>query len=175
MADSLTAQFDTKGVVTVNRDLPNRAVTGSAQIGVNSFPSLVQNYTYGNASGQIMDYSCQQYTIAGSGNQDIDLAGGLSNDISSTITALLIKEIIVALATPDGTAAVRVGPQGVSNPFQGPFGGTVSTSYITVLHSLRLTNPYGGWTVTAGTGDILRINNPGGSSVTINVLIGFTK
>lgn len=175
MADTLVASFDLKGSVTVSRGLDNRQLSGSAQIGVNDFPSLKLSYTLGEAAGLAEDYMCAKYSIASSANQDIDLSGGLTTDVASSVVGTKIKELIVAIESPDGTKSLRVGPQNVSNGWQGPFGGVGATCYQTVFHHLRWTEPYTGFDITAGTGDILRIHNPGAGTVVAHVLILFTK
>lgn len=171
-ADTLTAEFHLTGNALYSKGLANRQAQESFQIGQNAFPALDTTYTTGNGTLQVQRYFCTTYTINAGANQDIDLTGVLVDDLGQTIANAVVKEILVALDAPDGTVKVRVGPQGVTNPFIGPWtGGQGATVYEDVYVAQRWSQPYAGWTVTAGTGDILRINNPGGAAVTIHVVV----
>jgi len=60
----------------------------------------------------------------------------------------------------------------VTNAFPGPWsGGSGATVYEDVYTVGRWTNPFTGWTVTAGTGDILGLYNPGATPITVHVLV----
>lgn len=170
-ANTLSAEFHLTGNATLAKGLTNRTASESFQIGQNSFPAFDRTYTNGSGAQQATIYFANSYTIAGAANQDIDLTGALTDDMGQTVSNAVIKELLVAIDTPDGVMSVRVGPQGVANAWQGPFGGTVATSYETVYDVQRWTNSWNGWAVTAGTGDILRLNNPGGTAITVHVVI----
>lgn len=66
---------------------------------------------------------------------------------------------------------MRVGPQNVSNGWQGPFGGVGATDYVAVTHRQEFIKPITGWAVTGGSADVLRLHNPGAGAITVNVLI----
>mgnify|MGYP000488088098 CR=1 FL=1 len=56
--------------------------------------------------------------------------------------------------------------------FVGPFGSATHTVALPPGGNLILTAPASGWTVTAGTGDLLRVANSGaGTSVTFDIII----
>jgi hypothetical protein len=173
MADTYAANFNLSGQASVDSDLDNRRAYQSVEIGQDEFPSLAVTYASGSATGQIQKYYARRFTIAGGANQDIDLAGSVTSDLvsSGTVTFATVKELIVAIVEPDGTKVIRVGPQNVSNGWQGPFGGVGANDYEQVYHHFRRSNPFSGWTVTAGSADILRIHNPGGSAVDVDVII----
>lgn len=123
--------------------------------------------------GYLNAWHCRDYTIAAGANQDLDLAGGVTDFEGSAITFTKIKVVLIGVQSPDGSKAVRVGPQGVANAWQGPFGGVAAANYLTVRRWLPLVlDTHAGYAVTAGTGDILRLNNPGASSIDVSVLIG---
>ena len=144
----------------------------SVTAGVNDFPSLSIDYTDGTSSNQAKTYFVDQRTLAGTTNDDLDLAGSLTDPFGTTITFTVIKEIIIAIVSPNGTKKLRVGPQGVANAWQGPFGGVAAANYLEFFHHWKMpSEPYTGYAVTAGTGDILRINNPTGSSIDYAILI----
>jgi hypothetical protein len=99
------------------------------------------------------------------------LSGSLTDGLGNVISATKLKLLILSVSSPDGTKAIRVGPRGVSNTIQGPWGGTGATVYTDVTHWHVLYEPVAGWTVTAGTGDILGLYNPGAGSVTYSILL----
>ena len=104
-------------------------------------------------------------TLAATTFDLIDLAGGLTDYKGATITFAKVKWIYVALSTQDGTNALRIGPQNQANAWQGPWGGTGATVYRTTYTDWEFYRPVTGTTVTAGTGDIFPVYNPGAGSV----------
>lgn len=145
----------------------------SGRFGVGSlWPSLAVDIEWGTGSGQCNLACVTRRTLTATTYDNLDLAGGLSDNLGNTLTFTKIKLAILALATPDGTANLRVGPQAQSNVMQGPWGGTGATVYKTVYHSdIIWRELVAGFTVTAGTGDIFPIYNPTGSSVIYTLLL----
>lgn len=146
-------------------------------IGTNSneFPTGNISWSYGSGANQFNKLVCGKVTISAGANSDLDLAGSLTGadgpagTVGSTITFTGVKWMHIAVGSPDGSKKVRVGNEG-TNPFNGPLssGGTID-----IVHSQDFVNPStGGWSVTAGTGDKLRLNNPGGSSIDVYYMIG---
>ena len=106
-------------------------------------------------------------TIAAGGADSLDLAGVLTDAFGAVINAAKVKAIVVKGAS-DNSAALVVGNG--TNPFQGPFGAAAST--VSVGPSgLYAVADLTGWTVTAGTGDILKISNPGASAATYDIAV----
>jgi len=138
----------------------------SAMPGQGLLPSLRLQFTNGTGSGAVNKFHLSRRTLATVTYDLIDLAGGLTDLDGAAITFTAIKRILVVMTAPDGTASLRIGPQNQSNPWAGPWGGTGATVYETIVWRKELLHPYAGWTVTAGTGDIFPIYNPGASSVT---------
>ena len=144
----------------------------SVTAGVNDFPSLAIDYTDGTSSNQAKTYFIDSRALAATTTESLDLAGSLADPFGTTITFTVIKEIVIAIVSPDGSKKLRVGPQNVANAWQGPFGGTGATVYIEFFHHWKMpSEPYTGYTVTAGTGDLLVINNPTASSITYGIII----
>lgn len=142
-----------------------------ATFGSGVLPSIDLSFQNGTGSGYANQWYLARRTLAATTYDLLDLAGGLTQYDGSTITFTKIKRVLIALVSPDGTAKLRIGPQGQSNPFTGPWGGTGATVYREVIHKDDMTHPYAGWTVTAGTGDILPIYNPTGSSIVYAIWI----
>lgn len=146
------------------------AATGQNQqaiFGRGALPSLDQTFTYGTGSGAVNMWYLARRTLATVTFDLLDLAGGLTDFKGAAITFTKIKRVLLVIIDPDGTKTLRIGPQNQSNPFIGPWsGGSGATVYNTVFRKFDQDQPYAGWTVTAGTGDILPIYNPGATSVT---------
>lgn len=108
-------------------------------------------------------------TIAASSNEDLDLAGSLSDAFGATITAAEIVALFV-YAHADNTNSVQV-TRPASNGFAGPFLATGDGVAIKPGEWLSLVSQ-SGWGVTAGTGDILNVANSGsGTGVTYDIVI----
>lgn len=179
MANTLSGSLTVSGNSSITQTTGS-GVNSSNMAGVtpgsNTFPEMVTSLSNGTGSGQANEQFAKSYDITTGANQDLDLTGtALQNGLGENIAFTAIKLFVVAIHSPDGTKKVRVGPQGVANAWQGPYGGTGATVYEEVLEYMVKINQYGGWTVTAGTGDILRINNPGASTVTVSVWLLGTK
>jgi hypothetical protein len=173
MANTVTATLQLTGSGTFEKDTDLTSAVEAFSIGSNDFDEIKHEFTNGTGNNQINSIWFDERTIAASGNDDLDLAGGLTDVYGATITFAILKIILIDIDTPDGTKSVLVGPAGVANGFQGPFGGTGATVYLTVKESLYIVEPWTGWTVTAGTGDILRVTNgSGAASVIYRILLG---
>jgi len=147
--------------------------------GDGSMPNTYTVVTNGTGSQQVNQEWCGSRSILAGQNDDIDLYGSLTDDDGDAINFAKIKKIIVAITDPDGTKKLRVGPQAVSNPFVGPWTGyaAIATAgegdevYEDVYEFQSWINSFAGWTVTAGTGDKLRINNPTASTITYTLYL----
>jgi hypothetical protein len=149
--------------------------TGASQrrsFGAQSVPSLALGLTYGTGNNKANKLYCAKRTLAATTFDLIDLAGGLSDGIGNTLTFTKIKLCLVAIVSPASTKSLRVGPQNQSNPYLGAWGGTGATVYQTINQwGIVDYEPLTGHTVTAGTGDILPIYNPGAGSLDYWLLI----
>jgi hypothetical protein len=163
------------GSLTANETVQLASVPAVFGIGSNGFSSWEYALTNGTGSGNANEVYIGRHTITAGGGSSIDLAGSLTNPLGQTITFATIKALLIIVRSPDGTKKVLVGPQNVANTWQGPFGGTGATAYEEVYEIFLKATRYTGWTVTAGTGDLLRITNPGASDVDVDVLIIGTK
>lgn len=111
-------------------------------------------------------------SVNAAATDSLDLAGGLAGLLGGTLTFTAIKEIFIFAAVAND-ASLLVG-EGISNAFVGPFGASAVGILVPPGGILHLRNPTAaGWTVTAGTGDLLPVENPGAvaNSYTI-ILIG---
>lgn len=122
--------------------------------------SYVQNYADGTAIDQAQKVFSDTRSLSSSASESLDLAGGLADPLGGNITFTAIKEIIIKAAAAN-TGNLRVGKV-ISNGFAGPFDQTAGSLGVTIPPGgiLHLRNASAaGWAVTAGTGDLLSVEN----------------
>jgi hypothetical protein len=105
-------------------------------------------------------------TVAASTNDDLDLAGVLTDPFGVVVTFAKIKAIVIRSAAAN-TTNLTVGNG--ATPFVGPFGAAAHTLQLQPGGEIRLIAPQTGWTVTGATADILRIANAAGASAVYDV------
>lgn len=165
---SVSGLFELAGAI---RDT-SRGTALRREFGGGGVPELSVALTYGTTAdkGDWLYYA--ERTLAATTFDLLDLSGSLTDGLGNTITATKLKFALVAIESPDGTKAVRVGPQNQTNAAQLHWGGTGATVYKTVTHwDLVVWEPVAGYTVTAATADIFPVYNPGGSAVTYHILL----
>jgi hypothetical protein len=167
MALSLTAELKLTATHTAVLDL------GTASFNP-SFLAQV-NLTSGTGANQADQLFTDQRTVTASANDDLDLAGVLTNAFGATVTFVRLKGILVKAASAN-TNNINIGGLG-ANGFLTWVGATGD------FVVLRPGGFFGlmcadatGYAVTAGTADLLRITNAaGGTSVVYDIaLIGAT-
>lgn len=130
-------------------------------------PAGVTSFSDGSGPGQAQQIYRNAFTLAAAGTLTIDLRGG-GGELDAAGAALslaLVRSLYLGLTTtPAAGVGVRLGPQGVTNAFQGPWGGVAAANYLLIDDWLFLPSPVVGWTVD-GTHKILTVNNPGAGSV----------
>jgi len=141
------------------------------KFGALSVPELSISLTYGTGSGQANWAYYASRTVATVTADNLDLSGSLTDGLGNTISATKLKLLVVAISSPNGTKALRVGPRGVSNAAQLNFGGVSSTDYQTVTHWHVIYEPVAGYTITGGTGDVLGLYNATAGIVTYSILM----
>jgi hypothetical protein len=167
MTLSLTRSLTVQGTFT--NDSSICITTDAVTSGSNSFPTLTRTITDGTGAGQCNKWYRAYRTLAAGAADNLDLAGSLLDPFGNTLTFTGIKYIAIALisASANGTNKLTIG--NATNPWVGPMG---ASGTIDVFDALELYHPgTSGWAVTAGTGDILKINNGGAASITYCILI----
>ncbi len=133
------------------------------------------DFTAGTGANQFDINYMQERTVGDGANDDIDLAGVLSDAFGSTITAAEICALVILNEQEDGTANTTNLTIGAgSNPFQTIFaaGTTKTIGPIRPGGAFVLCSPAAAaWAVTAGTADILRIANSAGAANTYQIAI----
>lgn len=146
---------------------------GSNALGTPVFPfdvTRLSQFSPGAASGLADLLFSDERTLSASATENLDLAGSLTSPLGATLTFVKVKAIMI-VASSANTNNVQVGGA-ASNAFTGPFADATDILSIPPGGTLLLVHPTTGWTVTASTGDILKIANSGGTTgVTYKVII----
>lgn len=148
--------------------------TKAADLGTARFPIAIDDVTRvmpGTGAKQADKMFSDTRTVAASSNDDLDLAGTLTDNFGATLTFAKVMAIYVK-ASPENTNNVVLGGA-ASNAFVGPFSSATDKLALKPGASVIIKDETAtGWAVTAGTGDLLRIANSGaGSSVSYDIVI----
>lgn len=130
------------------------------------------NTALGNGTGldQANRIFADERTLATTASDDFDLAGGLTDIYGQTLTLTKVKAIVVYNTATVAGEILTVG--GGSNPFITWIGDGSDTVKVFPEGLLALVNPsLAGYTVTASTGDILRVTNSGASNITYRIVL----
>lgn len=149
-----TVQFGARGLNSATGQLGTRLQ--------NILLAANLDFTDGSGAGQVSKVFVRGQGLGGSQaqsvNTDLDLSGSLTDDLGNTVVFTQVKAIIVAVpSTNPGNLTVGPAP---ANGFTGPFSGTTPAIVLPGAEAGRFAVArFGatGWTVTAGTGDLLRI------------------
>lgn len=160
-----------QGDLRINIDL---VLTKAADLGTARFPvSLddVTRVTPGTGAKQADKLFTDTRTLAASAQEDIDLAGALTDNFGAAMSFAEVMAIYIK-ARAENTNNVVVGGAS-SNAFAGPFADASDKIVLKPGASVLIKDETAaGWAVTAGTGDLLRIANSGsGTSVTYDIVI----
>jgi hypothetical protein len=150
-------------------------VTSTIDRGRTSFvfdPATPTELPQGTAAGQADIVFCDTRSLATNTSESLDLAGGVTDVFGVTRTFVKVKALRIKAASTNTTTLV-IGNG--TNPFVGPFGSGSHTLSLAPGAEILLSNPVDGWTVTAGTGDILKITNPAGATASFDLDIAGTS
>lgn len=136
---------------------------------------FLQSFADGVTAGKANLAYMAERTVASGANDDIDLAGVLSDALGVVITAAELVALVIINKAKDGTpntTALTIG--GGTNPVSGYLGGTTPTiANIGEGGMILLVDPTaaGLSPIVAGTGDILRVANSAGASNKYQILV----
>ncbi len=154
----------------------NLAVTQDIGLADQAEARAKRSYSYDFADGSGAGKAHQLWTsearsIAASGNETLDLNGGLTDAFGNSITLTKIKGILIK-ASANNANDVLVGGAG-SNTFVGLFGDATDVVKVKPGGLLLAVAPdANGLPVVAGTGDQLKVANSGaGSAVVYDIAI----
>jgi len=132
--------------------------------------SKVISFQDGTTDGKADRLWSDVRTLAASASENLDLAGSLTDPGGATVTFVKVKAIFVR-ATATNVNDVVLG-NAAANAFVGPFGAAAHTLAVKPGGTLLLVAPNTGWTVTAGTGDQVKVLNGGaGTAVEYEIII----
>lgn len=151
-----------KGSIAVKTDVTNTASGATSR----TEQILGDFFTWGVSDGTTSNkadlyYADKQTALGTSSTQSYDLSGTLSNGIG--VTSVFAKVKLIALKAATGNSDDVVIDGGIANAF---------TDYQSATAEIKcppggvvvLGDPKTGFTVTAGTGDILAIKNSSGAA-----------
>lgn len=122
----------------------------------------------GTGAGQCNLAFWDHRTIAGSGTDDIDLAGALTDPLGGTGVFTKVKGIYIKAKSTNGGNLVIGGD---AAPFLGPFADATDKINLAAGDVFLVTKLGTGWTVTATTADILQIVNSDAGSAEYDIAI----
>lgn len=131
--------------------------------------AITQAFTDGTGANKAQIEWHDERVLDGGDDDDIDLAGTVAG-IFGTPSFTKVKYMLIRLVTTTSGVSIVVGAA-ETNPWLAPFGDASDTITITAGGMRLFTDPVNGLTVTGGTGDILRINNPGQTAVTYQIWV----
>ncbi|MGE3406807.1 MAG: hypothetical protein AB7I37_08340 [Pirellulales bacterium] len=135
------------------------------------------DYSQSLANGVAADQADQiwhdQRTVAAGADDDLDLTALASSFFGGSISISLAQLKGLLLVNTSSTAGDKLRlDSSVANACTGPFGGSASSQIEVGADSpLLLASKKDGWPVTGGSGDILRIHNPGGNAITYKIVL----
>jgi hypothetical protein len=153
---------------TVQIDATGNPVVGGAVPTISRGKQADILLTDGTGSNQASKTYSASRTVASATNDDIDLAGALTDIMGvSSMTFATVKAVVIR-SDPANTTILTVSPA-PANGFLGPFGAATHTVQVRPGGALVFVAPQTGWTVTAATGDLLRIANASGAAATYTI------
>jgi len=160
--------LDTTLLMSINATLSNALDLGVASAPLNkAYPLYWPTGTGLSQSDKIFH---DTRTVNASTNDDVDLAGVLTDPFGVALTFARIKAMIIARSDPTNPNNLTIGNG--SNPFLTWVGAAAHTITIRPGGLFVLAAPDAtAYAVTAGTGDILRIANGSGSAVTYDLIL----
>lgn len=127
------------------------------------------DWTSGTGSDQADLMWSDQRTLAGSTAEDLDLAGSLTDEFGNTLTFSLVKGIVIYSAAANGDI-LKVG--GDANGLVNWVASATDIVQVRPGGLLALFAPDAtGYSVTAGTGDVLQVENADASAATYDIVI----
>ncbi len=153
------------GTASIQLQINDRRSVGlnaGVNIPINPTPSITfADGTGANAANQV--YQATRALTAGA--DSVDLAGTLTDSYGTTVALVRVKAVYVKNT---GTTALTFGAG--SNPFVGMLNSTGTITLPPGGFVLLATPDATGWTVTAGTGDLINFTGTGTSTYAIAVL-----
>jgi len=140
-------------------------------------PSLANtaSYTSGTSAGQVDLLYAGTRTLSASTSEDVDLAGTFLQDVfGANLTFVKVRMIYVKPASGNTNQVIMGGA--AATQFVGPFGAATHTLSLSPGFPYYFWAPSAGWSVSAGSTDLLKFLNGGaGTSVSYDLIIAGTS
>ena len=144
--------------------------------------ALSQALASGTGTNQVNQHFADERTVAAGANDNIDLYGSLVNAFGETINFTAVKAVVIQnVGADDGSSGYSVqsgedlligGASSVGNAWATPFNANPDSKLTLVSGgSFALTAPASGFSVTSGTGDILRVRNNGTKTIKYRIIL----
>jgi len=130
--------------------------------------SVELSFTEGTGNNQADKVFHDTRTLTTGATENLDLAGTLTDVYGVTCTFVKVKAMV--FQNLSATQTLTIGGVG-TNGFVNWAGANTHTVIIPPLGFFALVAPLGGYAVTAGTGDLLKVLNSAGASVDYKVWI----
>lgn len=144
-------------------------LSASAKVALSLAKALV--LTSGTGAGQADQLWFDKRTILAAANDDLDLAGGITNGLNQTVTFAKLKLMFI-FSVAANLNNLTIG--GGSNPLVNWVAAAGDANVVTPGGVLWLFSPGSGYAVTPGTADILRVANPAGSASDYEIVLAGT-
>lgn len=134
----------------------------------------IQSLTDGTTASQADIFFADERTVSSNSNDDIDLAGSLSDAFGTTVAAAEMVALMIVNAPISGSANttdLTIGAA-ASNPWEGVLGGTdptIGPLKPGAVLFLGAGDAAGLGAVTAGSADVLRVANSTGAAATYQI------
>lgn len=123
----------------------------------------------GTGSGQSDLAYFDQRPLAGATTEDLDLRGGLTDAFGQVLNFIEVTAIYIKAGAANNGDLV-VGGDGAA-AFLGPFDNATDKVNIGPGQTFLVTNTTTGWPTTAGTADLLQVQNEGAGAATYDICI----
>lgn len=159
---SVTIDFTKTDAGTLN------TLVERVQTGVSGFDEILAQFTYGTSSSQVQKLYYNEATITAGSNSDLDLTA-LTDRNGAALSFSNVKVVVIVIDTPAASKKLIFKGSTATNPVALWKGSATADEDIHDV--LCRTSKIDGWTVTNGATDVVRLNNPGASSVTYRIFI----
>lgn len=157
------------GSVSMSVGVQDRRTIGANSVETNVGPGVTTSWTIGDGTGANQGNRTwhARRTIPGGGNDDLDLAGGLTDvQTGAAVTFISIISIIVSNRSSTNTITIGGGTNAVSTMLGATSALTLRPGGAVAIHAPDAT----GYAITAATADILRIAGTAGQSYDIAIV-----
>jgi hypothetical protein len=129
--------------------------------------TITQTLADGTGSDQIDEMWQDSRTLAISGSDSLDFAGGLTDGLGNTITMTAVKVILIYNKSSAQTLTIGAG----TNPLINWIGDSSDVVKLPPGGVFLLSAPKAGYAITGGTGDTLKIANGAGATCDYDIVL----